>query len=190
MKIKIYFTSILMFAVTLVNGQISLRPQLGINFASLNYQSVHGSVKGKTGFHFGADLQMGEAFYIQPGLNLSTNKLQVEDFGEINITKMNVPVMIGIKFMQSETKAFGLRIFAGPDFSFNVKETIDEQFTDLSRDDIKNFQVAGLIGGGLDFSILFIDIAYKFGLTKYIETDHADQSVDFFIGNVGLRIGF
>jgi hypothetical protein len=190
MKKNIYFLFFLLLIGTGTYSQISLRPQLGVNFGSLDYKSVHGSVKAKTGFHFGADLQLGGTIYIQPGLNISTNKLQVEDFGDIDITEMNIPILLGLKFMQSGSKAFGLRAFVGPNFSFNIKETIDEKFTDISKDDLKNFQLSGIVGGGLDFSILFVDIGYKFGLTKYIETEDADQSIDYFIGNVGLRIGF
>ncbi len=191
MRRCIYSLIVLLVTSVALFSQVSLRPQVGVNFASFDYESVHGSIKGKTGLHFGADLQIGRPFYVQPGLSFSTTKLQIENFGDIEVSKIDVPIMIGLKLLQDDDqKAFGLRLFAGPNFAFNVSEKIDGVFSDITKDDIKNFYVSAIIGAGLDFSILFVDIGYKIGITKFIETQKADSSVDYFIGNAGIRIGF
>jgi hypothetical protein len=191
MKKMITTLVLALLAAGVVLSQFSLRPQIGVNFASFNYESVHGAVDGRTGLHVGADLQIGKPFYIQPGLNFSTTKLQIEDFGDINVSIINVPIMLGLKFMGNEDSgSLGLRVFAGPNFAYHVNEKIDDAFTDITEDDIRDFEVSGIAGAGLDISFLFVDIGYKFGLSKFVETDAADEAVHYFIGNVGLRIGF
>ncbi len=191
MKPLIYSFLLVFFSSMNVFAQLSLRPQVGVNFASLDYESVHGSVKGKTGLHFGVDLQIGRPLYIQPGMSFSTTKLEIKEFGNIQVSNLDVPIMVGYKlFENDDQKAFGLRLFVGPNFSFNVNEKIDGVFTDITKDDIKNFHVSGIVGAGLDISILFIDVGYKFGITEFIKTDKADESIHYFIANGGIRIGF
>jgi hypothetical protein len=172
-------------------GQVSLRPQVGVNFAQLDYKSVHGAIQGRAGFHIGADLQIGSPFFVQPGLQFSSTKLAISDFGEVSVQELNVPVMLGFKlFAGKNSSPWGVRVFGGPEFSYAVNKKIDAVFTDINKEDIKNFQVAGLIGAGVDLSILFLDMGYKIGLSDYIETDKASTSVDYFYLNAGLRIGF
>lgn len=172
------------------NAQISLRPQIGVNFASFNYESIHGSIKGRTGLHIGADMQFGNTFYVQPGMHFSTTKLQIRNFGDVKISRMHIPIMVGLRILDNDEGILGLRVFAGPDFAFSVKETIAEQFTDLGPEDFENFQISGIIGAGADIGIFFVDIGYKFGMTEYLKTEIAEQNVNFFIGNAGFRIGF
>lgn len=173
-----------------MSAQISIRPQVGVNFADFNYESIHGSIKGKTGFHFGADVQLGKTYYIQPGVFYSATKLQISGFGDIQVSRLDIPIMVGYKLVDQEDGTLGLRVFAGPNFAFKLNETISTTITDISRDDFKDFVVSGIVGAGLDVSILFVDFGYKFGLSKYIESDRADANVNYFIGNAGVRLGF
>lgn len=172
-------------------GQVSLRPQVGVNFAQLSYESVHGAIKGRSGLHIGADLQIGNPFFVQPGLQLHSTKLEISGFGDVRITELSVPVMLGFKlFSGKDGSPWGVRVFGGPEFGYVVNKKIDSVFTDVKKEDIENFQVAGLFGAGLDLSILFLDIGYKVGLSDYIKTDKASSSVDYFYANAGLRFGF
>ena len=180
-----------MFIGSAAYGQLSLRPQVGINFPSFSDEIIHGEFDGEVGYQFGADLQIGGSFYIQPGLNFQSNKLSIENVGDIKVSRINVPVMVGYKFFENEdSRAFGVRIFAGPNFAFHVNEDLDEAFTDIDKDDIKDFQIAGLVGAGVDISILFVDLAYKFGLSDFFEEDVADGSINLFVVNAGIRLGF
>lgn len=181
---------LLFFANLSITGQIAVRPQVGINFADFNYESIHGSIKGKTGFHFGADVQLGKTYYIQPGVFYSATKLQISGFGDIEVSRLDIPVMVGYKIVDNEDGTIGLRVFAGPNFAFKLNETISSTITDISRDDFKDFVASGIVGAGLDVSMVFVDFGYKFGLSKYIESDRADANVNYFIGNVGVRLGF
>lgn len=190
--IRIFLTLFFLFCLGKGSfAQVSFRPQAGINFAQLSYKSVHGALKGKSGFHFGADLQIGSPFFVQPGLNFYSTNIEISEFKEISVEELTVPVMLGFKlFSGKKSSTWGIRVFGGPEFAYVVNKKIDAVFTDIKKEDIENFQVAGLFGAGLDLSIFFVDIGYKIGLSDYIKTDKASTSVDYFYANAGLRIGF
>lgn len=183
--------SFLLFLAKASFAQVSFRPQAGVNFAQLSYKSVHGAIQGKSGFHFGADLQIGSPFFVQPGLNFYSTNFEIEGFKEISVDELTVPIMLGFKLFSGKKRSpWGVRVFGGPEFAYVVNKKIDAVFTDIKKEDIENFQVAGLLGAGFDLSIFFIDLGYKIGLSDYIKTDKASTSVDYFYTNVGLRIGF
>jgi hypothetical protein len=190
---RIILTSIalVLFSLTTI-AQISLRPQAGIKVANISYESVHGQLKGKTGISFGADLQVGSTLYLQPGLNLTPIKLEIADIGDIAISKLNVPVMIGYKFFEPDGgRAFGVRLFAGPNLAFSINDKISDAITDITLDDLKKFDLAAIAGVGLDISILFVDVSYKYGLTETISPKIGNAaSLNSFLINAGVRIGF
>lgn len=182
---------ILLFFAMLMSGavmsQISLRPQVGINVPSISGDAFESSL----GFQFGADLQIGNSFYVQPGLNFQTGKLtfRTED---LNVSRINVPVMIGIAFGEADDASFGFRAFAGPNLAFHAGENLDDLSTsDLTGDNFKSAVFSGQVGLGLDISILFVDVAYQFGLSNFIEGDMIeDAKKSMFLANAGIRIGF
>jgi hypothetical protein len=190
---KLFLTSIALalFNLTAI-AQISLRPQVGINVANISFESVHGQLKGKTGLSFGADLMVGSALYLQAGLNFTPIKMEITDIGDITISKLNVPVMIGYKFFEPDGgRAFGVRLFAGPNFAFSINDKISDAITDITLDDLKKFHLAAIAGVGLDISILFVDVSYKYGLNKTISLNNGDSaSLNGFLINAGIRIGF
>lgn len=172
-------------------AQVSLRPQVGVNFPSFTDEIVHGKFKGNAGYQFGADLQIGKTLFIQPGANFQTDAIELERVGDIRVSRLNVPILLGLRLIQSDYRAFGLRVFAGPNFAFNLNEDLDDAFDqiDIEREDLNNFQLAGLLGAGLDIGVVFVDLGYKIGLTKYFESN-LDGSVNLFLLNVGVRLGF
>jgi hypothetical protein len=173
-------------------AQISLRPQAGIKIANISYESVHGQLKGKTGISFGVDLQVGSTLFLQPGLNLTPMKLEIENIGDISINKLNFPVMVGYKFFEPDGgRAFGVRLFAGTNFAFSINDKISDAITDITLDDLKKFHLAAIGGVGLDISILFVDVSYKYGITKTISPKIGNaSSLNGFLINAGVRIGF
>lgn len=173
------------------NSQLSLRPQVGINTPSITQEILEGKWKGNVGYQFGLDLQVGSIIYVQPGLNFQSSTLTIEDVGDLSISRINIPVMVGFKLFEGEdSKAFGARIFAGPNFGINVSEKLNESIMSITKDNITNSQISGIAGAGFDLSILFIDVAYKFGLTKFFENINNDAKNNYFIVNAGVRIGF
>lgn len=192
MKKIILVSIVLVFLGLSASAQFSLRPQLGVMFNNLSYESVQGELTSKTGISIGADLQIGGSLYVQPGLHLNPVGFQVENVGDIKITALNVPVMVGYKLFEKEdSKAFGIRIFAGPNFGFHINSKIDDAITEIEAEDLKKFDLAGIGGVGFDLSILFVDLGYRFGLTETITPKIGEgQKLNAFMLNAGVRIGF
>jgi hypothetical protein len=189
MKNKIFTLLLMLFISAAAYSQLSLRPQVGINFPSFTKEITSGQFKGNAGYQFGADLQIGSAFYFQPGLNFETSDLEIKDVGSIKLSRINIPVMVGYKFGGQAGQSFGIRIFAGPNFAFNVSSDLDTAFNDI-KNKLQDFQLAGVAGAGVDLSIFFVDLGYKFGVSKLFDEDVSDGKVNYFIANAGIRIGF
>jgi hypothetical protein len=185
-----FFT--LLFALLMAasaTSQISLRPQVGVNVPSVTSDDI----KGNLGFQFGADLQIGESFYVQPGVNFQTGKLTLEGAGDMNLSRINIPVMVGFALGEAEDASFGFRVFAGPNLAFHADENLDDlSVSDITGDNFKSAVFSGQVGAGLDISVLFIDVAYQFGLSNYIEGTNRveDSKKHMFLANAGIRIGF
>ena len=191
MKKNVLLALFVMFISGSVFAQISLRPQVGINFPQVTEEIVEGKWKGNVGYQFGLDVQIGGTIYIQPGLNFQSLNLTIDDVGDLSVSRINIPIMVGFRLFEGEdSKAFGLRGFAGPNFAINVNEDLDDSFSSITKDNIKNSQISALVGAGADLSIFFIDVAYKIGLTKFFEDINNDANKHIFFVNAGLRIGF
>jgi hypothetical protein len=116
----------------------------------------------------------------------------MEDVGDIKIAELNVPVMAGFRLFEPEdSKAFGMRLFAGPNFGFNINDNISDAITSVTSDDLQKFNLSAIIGAGFDLSILFVDLGYKIGITETISPKTGSgSSLNGFMLNAGVRIGF
>ena len=169
-------------------AQFSLRPQVGINVPRITEDIVEGDWEGKVGYQFGVDFQIGGAIYLQPGINFETNNFEIASVGDFETNRINIPVLLGFRLFEGESSAFGLRGFIGPNFAFVVSEELDSAFTSITEENVNDAQISALAGAGLDLSIVFLDVAYKFGLSDIFENSDANTNI-FFI-NAGLRLGF
>jgi hypothetical protein len=193
MKRVLLVTLALAMMTTYAESQISLRPQIGINFPTLTDEIAGGEFEGNAGYQFGADLQLGGSFYLQPGINFESASLRVregENAGDLRISRINIPLYAGVRLLSSEDNSIGLRVFAGPNFAIHVNEDLNESFSFISTDNIRDAQVSGIIGAGVDLSILFVDVGYKFGISKFFEDINSDSRIDMFAVNAGVRLGF
>ena len=170
-------------------SQLSLRPQVGVNSPSISDNLAVGEWNSSVGFQFGADLQIGGDLYLQPGLNFQTSSLSITNVGDVDVSNINIPVMVGFD-MGTEGNMFGIRLFAGPNFALHLNEELSDAITDIIPDDFKSYRISGVAGAGLDFNILFVDVAYNFGLTNWIEGPAIEAKKNIFLINAGVRIGF
>lgn len=173
-----------------MDAQLSIRPQVGVNAPSLSDNLMVGNWNTSVGYQFGADVQIGTDFFIQPGLNFQTLALGIENVGDIDVSRVNLPVFIGFRLLSEEERVYSIRIFGGPNFAINVNESLSDAFNDITTENIKNSEISGIAGVGLDFSILFLDVSYKFGLSSFIENINEDVSTNLFLVNAGIRLGF
>jgi hypothetical protein len=193
MKRLLFIIITLCTTVGVTQSQISFRPQVGINFPTLTDEIADGKFEGNAGYQFGADLQLGGSFYVQPGLNFETARLsrnEGEGVGDIRVSRVNIPVVAGFRLASTEDNSVGLRAYAGPNFAIHVNEDLDESLSFINKDNVRDSQVSGIVGGGLDLSIFFVDVAYKFGLSKFFEDINSDSRINLFYVNKGVRLGF
>jgi hypothetical protein len=110
--------------------------------------------------------------------------------GDIRVSRVNIPVVAGFRLASTEDNSVGLRAYAGPNFAIHVNEDLDESLSFINKDNVRDSQVSGIVGGGLDLSIFFVDVAYKFGLSKFFEDINSDSRINLFYVNTGVRLGF
>lgn len=191
-RVLFIFTLVFLISQATTYGQISLRPQVGVNFASFSDDLLGSEWTSNVGYQIGADLQIGSTFYVQPGINYMETTLNYTGVGDVVFTqnRLNIPVVLGFKLFEQENASFGLRVFAGPNMALHLGEDFEEAIQGLSADDIKSAHFSAIAGAGFDISILFVDFLYQYGLGKYIETDNAETGNNIFCINAGIRVGF
>lgn len=190
MKQLIYVFALVCLSSTAF-AQFSIRPQVGVNFTSFSEELLDANWSSNVGYQLGLDVQFGSKIYVQPGLNYQASRLTFEGAEDIKIvtTRINIPVLVGVKLFEENSSAFGARLFAGPNLALHTSDDIGDAIQGISSDDFNNAQFSGLAGGGLDIGILFVDLVYKFGISKYIDTGSQDTRVNVFMINAGIRLG-
>lgn len=179
-------------SVATAQAQASLRPYVGVNSSKLTENLDTAIFKSQIGFQFGVDLQIGKKFYVQPGIQLEfrQNKIdpRVEDDQKLNRSMLRIPVVVGYSFGEVDGD-FAFRVFTGPNAAINLSSKTDDDPI-IEDGDIKSAVFGWNAGLGVDFSIIFIDLGYEFGLSEVF--DNVDGAVrnNLFYGNAGLRIRF
>lgn len=118
--------------------------------------------KGKSGFNIGfyGKLDLGP-IYIRPELvytkTTSEYVLNTGNTADYKISKLDVPVLVGIKLIGP------LNIFAGPAFQYYL----DNNLKGINISDVKNnFTVGMNIGVSIEIGRLGIDVRYERGLSQ------------------------
>ena len=143
--------------------------------------------------------------YIQPEAMFSNSKTEIEFkniidenqepkdvIGEVKLNKVDVPVMIGKRFL----KIF--RVNAGPVFSLLLSEDIDQAGSEESWNEInanyKNATVGFQYGIGLDISMISVDLRVEKGFQSISEdltigetTFEADQRLEQIMLSIGVK---
>ncbi len=193
---KLFF--ILLFALVAQStyAQLVLRPQVGINTSSLSNVEDF-DFDGEVGYQFGADLQIGNRFYVQPGIlfeflnNEATSNTGNNDGVSLQQNRFRIPLLVGFRAFDIDTdRWFNIRLFTGPNASFLTNSDVDENSVNIDKDDFKNLVWGWNAGLGYDLSILFVDLGYQFGLSDVIDNlDDAPRN-NLFYANAGVRIRF
>jgi hypothetical protein len=192
MKQTLFTMGFLLIAAFGVQAQVVLRPQVGINASSLSTDLDSLDFGNNIGYQLGADLQFGGKFYVQPGLMFEFLKNEIDprvgESEDFTRTYMRIPVMVGYNFGGND-KSFGFRVFTGPNASFALgAKGEDEDY--IEKDDLKNAVFGWNAGLGIDFSIIFLDLGYQFGLSEVFEDFDEGTRNNLFYGNAGIRIRF
>ena len=215
---KILLVLVIIFNVNLNAQEFSWGPKLSVSSPSLKLMDVQDLGSGEEAIQLLEDTdpilgyQLGLfarisllGIYIQPEVLLSNSKSEIQFsdvmdenqelidvVGEVKLNKLDVPVLIGKRFL----KIF--RLNAGPVFTLPLGEDITFSGIADTYEDVetnyKSATVGAQFGAGLDLSILTVDLRYEMGLQSISDgitigdTEFAaDQRLNQFLVSVGIK---
>jgi len=158
----------LAIGTTAFSQELDLGIKAGANFANISDAS---GLSNKTGFQAGifGGVKFTDKVGIQADLLYSQQGADF-DFGDFDLTYLNVPVVVKYYLFQ------GLNLQVGPQFGFIVEDKINVRAGDLIADaKAESFDLSGVVGAGYDFPFgIRLDARYNFGLTDVSEFEGYD----------------
>ena len=168
---KLLLSAALLIAVCIgAKAQVSLGIKGGVNFSKINTDNFNESTR--TGYQAGVFARIGNAFYLQPEVYLSSTggKFTTTDgnfHANVNFTNVSVPLLLGHSF---GSKNLNFRLMAGPVYTYALSK--DESFSDNANAAVADFghynnsTLGFQAGGGVDIGPITADLRYEGGLTK------------------------
>ena len=170
-------------------------PRVSLISTSLSIEDNITSVQegsAEFGYQFGvySRLSLGESFMLMPELLFTNTSAVVSQNNtqiDLNFNRIDVPVLVGVKFLF-------FRLQAGPSFSFltNAESDVSGTIEDIS-DNYKSTTVGYQAGVGMDLLNLFsIDLKYDGSLSDINEDGkgglNADQRQRTLVLSIGLKL--
>ena len=161
---KLFFLPILtIFIATSVNAQTDTGFGLkgGLNYNANGKYFESASVVAKNpdrniGYHIGVFGKLGNKVYFKPEF-IYTNTKSDYDNNTFNMTKLDAPLLVGIKVLGP------VSVFGGPTFQY----ILDTEYEGIAINDIENDFTLGLnFGIGLNFNRLGLDLRYERGFIE------------------------
>ena len=123
--------SLIAFSPSFLMAQISIRPQLGFNSSTLTNSLETAVFADQVGFQFGADVQLGNKLYIQPGIFWESAKNELKeridgDITEIGVDRIRIPVLLGYRLLSERGGLVDVRVFTGPNAAYAVSKNVKE----------------------------------------------------------------
>ncbi|HYC40718.1 MAG TPA: porin family protein [Chitinophagaceae bacterium] len=167
-KVLVAAAAILIFIVRAEAQRTSFGIKGGINVSSLKIKNG-ADYEAKTGFHAGglAHIHLNNRFAIQPELLLSLQGGERNENNRINLTYLNMPVIVQYMILD------GLRLQTGPQIGFllDAEQKINNVEVDVS-DVFSTVDVSWSFGTSYLFDSGFgFDARYNLGLNN-ISDDH------------------
>ncbi|MCV6628405.1 MAG: PorT family protein [Flavobacteriaceae bacterium] len=149
------------------------------DFINETQDAINGS-ESKVGFHAGVYGKIKlPVVYLRPEL-IYTKTISSYPSGELEIQKIDVPVLVGIDVLGP------LHVFGGPSFQYILDNNFEAENIDLK--DIENEFSFGLqVGLGVNLGRLGLDVRYERGL-KTNEADFVSSNIgESFSGRIDTR---
>lgn len=194
---------ILIFTIFLagsMSAQLAIRPTVGINSVTLTEDLNDGEWRSRLGHQFGIDLQLGDRFYVQPGLfwESHNNVVTPDDTGvRINFksSHLRVPLSIGVKlFDKGLDNLINVRLYGGLDASFRLSTEGNDKLFNLNLEDnsLKKAFWGYHAGIGADFLFLFADVGYRWGASRFFKMESVNNGarMNVFFANAGIKFSF
>lgn len=177
-------------ASTAVAQEISVGVKAGVNFANLKFDPDDNDLDldNRMGLVAGAFLvvPVTPQFAIQPEALFSMKGAtmpMIEDSdaqGRVKLDYLDVPVLA--RFSSPSTTGTSLHLFAGPSFNFRLSaksgvEVNGESSDEDVSDQVERFELALVVGGGVEFGRLLIDGRYSWGLSNLNKDDQDEMKI-------------
>ncbi len=195
-----------LFSVGL-SAQFAVRPYIGLNSSKLTEEFVtEGEIKSDLGFQIGVDFQIGDEWYIQPGVQfeaLNNSKIFMPSSAEsstnyeLSRSYLRLPVMAGYRLGEPDG-VFAFRIFTGPNVAFKLSGKVGDEDGNLPEEDLAENLKSAIFGWNAGVGVnlikfLFVDVGYQIGLSKVfqeMEGLNSGARNNLFYANMGLRLNF
>lgn len=171
----------------------SLGLKAGVSSSKLKVEDNQAALKEgdlSLGYHVGAFARIGAAgLFLQPEVyfnNTSNKTLQnvsttsTPDYQEVkfNLSKVDVPVLVGFKFLIA-------RVYAGPVASFLTSAKLDKNdIKDQFKSNIFGYQA----GAGLDITKLTLDIRYEGQFGSISDVANGTKNINQVMFSVGFKL--
>ncbi|MCC9165495.1 outer membrane beta-barrel protein [Pontibacter harenae] len=175
---------ILIALLTYVGAQaqtdnLRLGAKIGLNMANLSNDATVSESDAAVGTEFGVYGRIGDFFYVQPGLDFVTNKVNLirtmqpatRDRDALRVRYLRVPVLFGIQTEANNSFLSGMRYMAGPSFAYALG--VADNTIGIRRDDITKAQFALNAGIGINLWILEADLMYSHGFTEVMNNNNS-----------------
>ncbi len=219
MTIRFIAVTACLFTATAANAQIKYGVRAGVNMANwqgdavkslnsiVNVTDGYLSTKGRTGFHVGGyvSIPVGEKFSIEPGLQYSQKGYAIKgniDIPALKFIGANAGAQvqshyIDVPLLVRAEVAKGLSVYAGPQFSYLVKNNlrVDAGVLGISlftrnldiTDQFKRIDAGIAAGARYQFANGFhVQAGYDYGLSRV----DANSSFKSYNRVVKLGVGF
>lgn len=179
-QMKIFaVAAFLLVCMTTVNAQLQFNPQIGVNFTDVDVElndliGVDPKTEGKAGILIGADLRLGNKFYVQPGLFVIGSRIVYsfdDDDYEISRYGAKLKGLLGYKFGGD---GFAFRVMGGPTYDFQLGiNSEDNPYFD--EDDFKKGIFNLDAGIGVDVLFITAELGYSWAFTDTFDEDFFDN---------------
>lgn len=166
----------------------------GLNFSKLKSdEGVFLSSSNKVGYQVGLYTRFGGLIHLQPELYLTGKSSQAEvalngtNFkSEVNFTNLDLPILLGTRI---GVEGVGIRLQAGPLFSFVVDKSVGESLEQVIDPDSYKNTVIQFVGGiGVDIGRLRGDLRYEGSMNSLTKSSSPEQKMGVFSVGVGYRL--
>lgn len=187
-----------------------LGPKMGVNLSQLNASGGNMTEPGKNALgYFGGLFGMikltkfgiqPEAFlsYDKPTFNLDTSLVNLPSTAqqvktEVQMLNLHIPLLA--KYYIIDNEAFGLSLFAGPQFSMLLSQATKvngQDFKDANgakQQALKNSNVSAVAGIGIDLPLGFrVDLRYNLGISNISNISGVENRIRMVQFSVGKSL--
>jgi opacity protein-like surface antigen len=186
MKTKIFVIALLIFAFQSGNAQVNYGIKGGLNFnaSELSMGSENLDSDDSSGYHAGVWMRFKVpvvGIYVRPEIIYTSlsSEYTLTGIGQakFNLNRIDVPVLLGMKFIGVGN------FFIGPSFQYVLDSDFSVAGIDLEKDDAKeDINVGFQIGLGIEFWKLGIDVRYESAFSK-AESAFNDSAEEALVNN-------